>query len=216
MRTVLTNVVDTKEPGLVSKVNSFSTSGLNLQIDWDHNIKEIVVISNQIPENLETTLCSLIDKNYTITVFPEFTTTWLSQSETYVINNYPDPKVDTSFLNNIRNMNHNLSSKELVRVLSHALVWDYCVKVQKPVIVVEAGSVPTKLLEVHIPRNSIINLSSVSLKQINQNWHSFQGLESYAIDQFIAKQLLSYLYAQGIRDNITTMIRDDLFCICEI
>ena len=210
MRTIMTNIVDTRAEGIIHGANTFSTQGLNLAVDWQHNINEIVVISDQVAENLEKTLTSLYSLDYTITVLPEFT------SNLKQIDEYADPKVDTSFLMHIRNMHHNLKPSQVCRILNHALVWNYCVKQQKPVIVVEAGNIPVRLIDVHIPRNSIINLTNKPLLQVNKNWLSFQGLESYSIDQFVAKQLLAHLYTQGIRDDLTVMIRDDLFCICEI
>lgn len=214
MRTIITSIVDTRNLGVLHGANKFSTTGLELAVNWEHNVKEIVVISNNSPEKLKTTLTSITansvySSGYNVTVLPEFT------SVAGEIQEYANPKVDTSFLMNIRNMQHNLKPDQVCRILSHALVWNYCVQQQHPVIVVEAGSVPISLLDVHIPRNSIINLTDKPLNQINKNWWSFQGLESYSIDQFMAKQLLAQLYTQGIRDDITVMIRDDLFCICE-
>jgi len=210
MRTIMTGIVDTKATHILHGANTFSTQGLSLAVNWEHNVKEIVVISDEIPENLEKTLTSLYSLDYTITVFPKFT------SNLKQIDDYVDPKVDTSLVMNIRNMHHNLKPDQVCRILSHALVWNYCVQQQRPIIVVEAGNVPVKLLDVHIPRNSIINLTDKTLNQINRNWLSFQGLESYSVDQFVCKQLLAHLYTQGIRDDITVLIRDDLFCVCEI
>lgn len=206
----MTSIVDTTATHIIHGANKFSATGLNLAVDWQHNIKEIVVISNQVPESLEKTLTSIYGLNYAVTVFPEFTCTGTQ------VNDYQDPKVDTSFLMDIRNMHHNLKATQVARILSHALVWNYCVKQQQPVIVLEAGNIPTSFPEVHLPRNSVINLSNKPLLEINKNWYSFQGLESYSIDQFVAKQLLAHLYTQGIRDDLTVMIRDDLFCVCEI
>jgi hypothetical protein len=209
MSTIMTNIVDTKATHIVHGANKFSATGLGLAVNWEHNIREIVVISDQKPENLEKTLTSIYSLGYTVTAFPEFTATGTKLDE------YSDPKVDISFLMNIRNMHHNLKATEVTRILSHALVWNYCVQQQHPVIVVEAGNIPNKLLEVHIPRNSIINLTDKPLLEINKNWYSFQGWEAYSVDQFVAKQLLAHLYTQGIRDSLTVMAREDLFCICE-
>lgn len=206
----MTSIVDTTATHIIHGANKFSAVGLNLAVAWQHTIKEIVVISNQVSQNLEKTLTSIYGLNYVVTVLPEFTYTGTQ------VNEYPDPKVDTSFLMNIRNMHHNLKANQVARVLSHALVWNYCVEQQQPVIVLEAGNIPTSFPEVHLPRNSVVNLSNKPLLEINKNWHSFQGWEAYSIDQFAAKQLLAHLYTQGIRDDLTVMARDDLFCICEI
>lgn len=216
MNTLLTNIVDITDPLANNDVNKFNTTGLKLAVGWNHEVKEIVVISDQIPENLENTLIDIFKQKYSITVFPQFTARWDVTTATNIIDTYPDCHVDTGFINNIKNMNHGLSSKAICRVLSHALVWDYCVKAEHPVIIMEAGSVLTNALEVHIPRNSIINLSNSGLNNVNVNWNSFQGIDCYSVDQFVSRQLLNHLYNQGIRDSLTKMIRDDLFCICEI
>jgi hypothetical protein len=216
MRIINSDISDVTNNNVTNKFSSFITSGLNLAVNWQNIVTEVVVLEDQDSANLKITLTSLANTDYKITILPKFTTTWDVASKAHVVDSYPDPKVNISFIENIRNMRHKLKPKDLCDILSHAVVWNYCVQVQHPVIVIESGATLSKSLHTHIPRNSIINLTNKPIKTTNFNWKSFQGTSCYSVDQFVCKQLLSYLYTQGIRDDITTMIRDDLFCICEI
>jgi hypothetical protein len=204
---------DTADVRISGSKHRFVTQGLGLEVDWENTIKEVVILTSDRDIDLETTVTSIMDKPYNIRLLPVFTSTWNDTSQTHVINSYSDNKINTDFIRRIKNMRHDMDHKDLCRILSHAVAWNYCVQKEHPIIIIEAGNVLTKSEQVHLPRNSVLNLTNKPLNQVNENWHSFQGFECYSVDQFVTRQLLQYLYSQGIRDKLTVMVRDDLFCI---
>jgi hypothetical protein len=206
-------IKDTTDVRINSGKSRFLTQGLGLKVDWENTIKEVVVLTSDRDIDLEITIASLANKPYGIRLLPAFTGTWNLSTQTYVINDYSDKKINTEFIHRIKNMRHDMDYKKLCRILSHAVAWNYCAQKEHPIIIIESGNVLTTSEQVHLPRNSILNLTKKPLNAINNNWHSFQGFECYGIDQFVSRQLLQYLYSQGIRDELTVMIRDDLFCI---
>lgn len=208
MKVLHTDIVDSNDPIVNSGQSRFITSGLGLEVGWENLVKQAVVIDNGDKSAVDASIASAVNKGYTYVVMPSVISTWNVKNKHHVITG-----TDAEVINNIKNMRHNMRHQELCQVLNHAQAWNYCVQKEHPVIIIEAGTLLNTRVDVHIPRNSIINLTNKPLKQINENWHSFQGVECYSVDQFVSRQLLAMLYTQGIRDPLTTMIRDDLFCI---
>lgn len=209
-KTLQTDIVDTNHPEIETGRWKAITRGLGLKVEWENTVSHAIIIPDIYgdSEPIDVSVNSAVSKGYTTTVMSPITGSWNIKNKIHDITGS-----DSEVINSIKNMRYDMNYQDLCQVLNHAQAWNYCVQKEHPVIIIEAGTVLNTRVQKHIPRNSIINLTNKPLKQVNENWHSFQGVECYCVDQFVSRKLLAMLYTQGIRDKLSTIIRDDLFCI---
>lgn len=204
---LITEITTQENPKATTNLNKFKTNGL--KVSWDTEVKDVFLISdiNKDKTLSEQNASSL---GYNITIPDTFKTEWnMPDRQFFIIK----PNTEVSWVTSIINMNCNLGGTCIARILNHMLAWDYCIKVGRPIIVLEAGSIINVPIYEHLPRNSIIDINNKDLYYVNNNWASLKGVDCYCVDQFMAKKLFNHILDQGIRDPLHIFIRDDLFTI---
>lgn len=136
------------------------------------------------------------------------------------------PKGESDVMNLMRVTDHYLTRGEVACALSHISLWNHCVQIDRPVVVLEHDAVMVKPYTQHAVHNSICYLGSV--EQVEEGWgvfmtppHASDGqnyhfmcrAHAYAIDPVVAKNLLSYVIQHGICTSLDRLIRTDLFPI---
>lgn len=147
-------------------------------------------------------------------------------------NGIDDDIVSPSHLKNdsvmrlIKVTDHYLTRGEVACALSHISLWSHCIKIDRPIVILEHDAVMVKKFERYESYNSIVYLGGQ--EWVKQQWkiypippHASEGpnyhficrAHAYAIDPQIAKNLLSYVIKEGISAPIDIMMRADLFNI---
>ena len=126
----------------------------------------------------------------------------------------------------IKVTNHYTTRSEIATALSHISLWVECIRLDKPIIILEHDAIMVQPYYEHKVFNSIAYLGSI--EQYSQGWevtptplHASDGpnyhficrAHAYAIDPIVAKNLLSYVIKYGITASLDMMIRADIFPI---
>lgn len=120
----------------------------------------------------------------------------------------------SSWVNFVKIINHNLTYTEAAKILDHMNAWTYGLNLNKPVIVVEAGTLFTsKPPAVHMPYQSIISLSSTKPLEYNTNLHCVNNTYSYSIDPLAALECFSSFLKEGLYDTLEKMLRVDKYAV---
>jgi len=134
------------------------------------------------------------------------------------------PKGESDVMNLIRVTDHFLTRGEVACALSHISLWNHCIQIDRPIVILEHDAVMLKPYTQHAVHNSICYLGSV--EQVKKGWgvymtppHASDGpnyhfmcrAHAYAIDPVIAKNLLVYVIQHGIFTSLDRMIRADIF-----
>lgn len=129
-------------------------------------------------------------------------------------------------MNLIRVTDHYLTRGEVACALSHISLWNKCVQLDAPIVILEHDSVMLQAYKQHHVYNSICYLGSD--EQVNHGWavmptppHASEGpnyhficrAHAYAIDPIIAKNMLAYVIKYGINCSLDMMLRADIFPI---
>lgn len=129
-------------------------------------------------------------------------------------------------MNLIRLTNHYLTRGEIACALSHISLWNRCVQIDRPIVVLEHDAIMLNAYNTHSVFNSICYLGGH--EQVNMGWqvlptppHASDGpnyhficrAHAYAIDPAVAKNMLAYVIRNGINTSLDMLIRADLFPI---
>ena len=122
-------------------------------------------------------------------------------------------------------MNEWLTPSETACFLSHASLWAKCVELDKPIIIFEHDAVLIKPYKTHYALNSIVYLgckyqlerndTRMIYGQLNPNYRFMYCAHAYAIDPYVAKNLLSHVIKYGITTSADAFIRGDIFTIMQ-
>lgn len=125
----------------------------------------------------------------------------------------------------IKIMNKLLAPSEIACFLSHASLWAKCIELDRPIIILEHDAVLIRSYKNHLGFNCIVYLGSkyqlekndhrMIYGQLNSNYRFIYCAHAYAIDPYIAKNLLSQLIKYGITTSLDAFIRGDLFTIIQ-
>ena len=139
----------------------------------------------------------------------------------------PDHLKDNPFMSMLKVDNQFMIKAEVACALSHISLWAHCVKIQKPIVILEHDAIMIeKIRMVKIP-NSIVFMGcnewhkngyggiSPPLYNYGLNKRFIMRAHAYAIDPFIAKNFLSEILKRGIWDAFDVMIKSDLFNITQ-
>jgi hypothetical protein len=141
-------------------------------------------------------------------------------------NTIMQPTHHTPIVDLIKITNHYLTRGEVACALSHISLWAKCVLQDKPLVVLEHDAIMIAPYKEHGLTNSICYLGGT--EQARQGWkvlptppHGSDGpnyrficrAHAYAIDPWVAKNMLSHVIKFGIHISLDMMIRADIFPI---
>jgi hypothetical protein len=121
---------------------------------------------------------------------------------------------------------HYLTRGEVACALSHISLWNKCVQLDQPIVILEHDAVMVNPYLRHAVFNSIAYLGGH--EQVNLGWqvlptppHASDGpnnhficrAHAYAIDPAVAKNLLAHVIKYGICAPLDILIRSDVFPI---
>ncbi|NBW19415.1 MAG: hypothetical protein EBR82_66720 [Caulobacteraceae bacterium] len=136
------------------------------------------------------------------------------------------PAHHSQVMNMIKVTDHYLTRGEVACALSHISLWAKCVEQDKPIVILEHDAIMLQPYLQHSVYNSICYLGCH--EQTQQGWavmptppHASEGpnyhficrAHAYAIDPFVAKNLLAHVLQMGIQTSLDMLIRSDLFPI---
>jgi hypothetical protein len=122
-----------------------------------------------------------------------------------------------------------LSQTEVACALSHMSLWAYCIKIDRPIVVLEHDAIMLTSVQTHPVYGCIVYLGCI--EQVKSGWpvlptppHATHGpnyhficrAHAYGIDPAVAKLLLSYVIRHGICESLDLMLRADLFPIVQL
>jgi hypothetical protein len=136
------------------------------------------------------------------------------------------PENHSEVLNLIKVTDHYLTRGEVACALSHISLWNRCVQIDQPIVVLEHDAVMLQPYVNHAVYNSICYLGSV--EQVKKGWeimptppHASEGrnyhficrAHAYAIDPAVAKNMLAHVIKFGICAPLDIILRADIFPI---
>lgn len=134
------------------------------------------------------------------------------------------PSHHNAIIDLIKVTDHYATRSEVATALSHISLWAHCVRIDKPIVILEHDAIMLKPYTYHQVYNSIAFLGSK--EQYEQGWqvmatppHASEGpnyhficrAHSYAIDPAVAKNMLAHVIKYGIFAPLDIMIRADIF-----
>jgi hypothetical protein len=134
------------------------------------------------------------------------------------------PEHHNDIMKMIKVTDHYLTKGEVACALSHISLWVKCILDDRPMVILEHDAIMLRPYTSHGVYNSICYLGGV--EQAEQGWavrsvppHASDGpnfhfmcrAHAYAIDQFVAKNMLSHVLKMGIHISLDMMLRTDLF-----
>ena len=140
----------------------------------------------------------------------------------------PPPK-ESDVLNLIKVTDHYLTRGEVACALSHIGLWNHCVQIDRPIVILEHDAIMLKPYTMHQIFNSICYLGAK--EQVDEGWgvfptppHGSEGpnnhficrAHAYAIDPTVAKNLLAHVIRYGICAPLDILIRADIFNIHQV
>jgi hypothetical protein len=133
---------------------------------------------------------------------------------------------DSDFMSLIKITDHYLTRGEVACALSHISLWLHCVKIDRPIVILEHDSVVVKKFDRHETYNSIVYLGGNEWARSGwpilsipphasegPNYHFICRAHAYSIDPQMAKNLLAYVLKMGICAPLDIILRADLFHI---
>lgn len=117
-----------------------------------------------------------------------------------------------------------LTRTEVATALSHISLWVECARLDSPIVILEHDAIMIQAYPRHNLLNSIaylgceeqftdkLTITPTPVHAANgPNYHSIYKAHAYAIDPFVAKNLISHVIKHGICAPLDLMIRADLF-----
>lgn len=131
-----------------------------------------------------------------------------------------------SFMRMLKVTDHYLTRGEVACALSHISLWAHCVKIDRPIVILEHDSIVVRKFEMMSTYNSVVYLGGSEWAV--QGWkmypippHASEGpnylficrAHAYAIDPVVAKNLLAHVLKMGICAPLDIIMKADLFNI---
>jgi len=124
----------------------------------------------------------------------------------------------------IKVTDHYSTKSEIATALSHISLWTHCVRIDKPIVILEHDALMLKPYTYHQVYNSIAFLGSREQQELGwqvlptpphategPNYHFICRAHAYAIDPAVAKNMLAYAIKYGINAPLDIMVRADIF-----
>lgn len=137
----------------------------------------------------------------------------------------PDHLRDNAFMDMIKVTDHYLTRGEVACALSHISLWNHCVLIDRPIVILEHDAIMIERFDYHVNYNSIIYLGGQEWKDgwdmlpvpphatDGPNCHFICRAHAYSIDPTVAKNMLAHVLKLGICDPLDIMLRTDLFSV---
>lgn len=138
----------------------------------------------------------------------------------------PDAMIGDSIMNSLKLTNHDLSNSEISCALSNISLWVHCMKIDKPIVILEHDAIMLNRISNLATYNSIVylgcaewaeqglNIFDIPLHGTDgHNNHYMLRTHAYAIDPQVAKNLVCHVLRMGIYNIVDRMMRCDLFNI---
>lgn len=149
---------------------------------------------------------------------------WDAYDGTQDVIKVPDHLGSSDFMKMVRLTDHYLTKTEVACALSHISLWVECMKLDRPIVILEHDAVMVQPYKSHMLYNAICYLGG--REQFFGKWpvyatppHGSDGpnlhficrAHAYAIDPAIAKNMLAYILKMGIHEALDIMLRADIF-----
>lgn len=134
------------------------------------------------------------------------------------------PKHHNAAMELIKITDHYATRSEVATALSHISLWVHCIRIDKPIVILEHDAIMLKPYTYHQVYNSIAFLGSREQQELGwqvlptpphasegPNYHFICRAHAYAIDPAIAKNLYAHVVKNGIFAPLDIMIRADIF-----
>ena len=140
---------------------------------------------------------------------------------------YPEKLKNQDHFRFLKLMNDRLTITEIAAVLSHYSLWCECIRLDKPIVVLEHDAIMISPYRSHDAFNQIVYLGNLDQYRkgmwpsfpphsaANTNYRFICRAHAYAIDPASARQLVSHLIKFGITAPADMLIRADIFPIVQ-
>jgi GR25 family glycosyltransferase involved in LPS biosynthesis len=141
----------------------------------------------------------------------------------------PDHLKDDMFFRIFKITDHYMTRGEVACALSHISLWYECVKLDRPIVILEHDAIMTRKFTMFNAYNSIVYLGGAEWAlhgwpiyplppqaSDGPNTKFICRAHAYAIDPKIAKNLLAHVIKMGICSPLDIMIRVDLFNVTHL
>lgn len=138
----------------------------------------------------------------------------------------PEHLKDDSVMSMLKVTNHYLTKSEVSCILSHISLWLRCIKLDRPIVILEHDAIMVKKVQQLGSYNAIVYLGGVEWASNSFNIcdippHGSEGpnvhficrAHAYAIDPQVAKNLVAHVLKMGIYTSADCIMRTDLFNI---
>jgi hypothetical protein len=205
------------QAGAILKTRS-EVKGLNLPLVVEDIIDTVLIISGPYMERAKQSVENLGYKPVIVSSFyyPDKFVPNISledyYSESFSCVEMPKGFVENSWPYQVKLFGQHLSYSDVCRIFNHMTAWDYSIRTNKPVIILEHDSILHDRHDLMHPRfNSINMLSDIFYHQHNDNWVCAAGVHAYAIDCRVAKRLFNKIMSEGMINPLELMFRVDEF-----
>ena len=140
---------------------------------------------------------------------------------------YPEHLKNQDHFRFLKQMNDRLTVTEVAAILSHYSLWCECIRIDKPIVILEHDAIMIAPYTSHDGFNQIVYLGNLEQYQKGM-WPSFPPhsaatknykficrAHAYAVDPASARQLVSHLIKFGITAPADMLIRADIFPIVQ-
>jgi len=140
---------------------------------------------------------------------------------------YPEHAVGKPHYKWLKQMNDKLRLTEVATILSHFSLWSHCVEIDQPIVILEHDAVMVSPYSRHPGFNQINYLGNYE-QWVDQRYPDFPPhaaatdnnrficrAHAYAVDPYIARQLVSHVIRFGLSAPADMLIRVDLFNIVQ-
>lgn len=194
-------------------------SGMNLAAQVHDDLNQVLVISGPT-QHLSTTLAKNL--GYDVALLSSFffpdTCAGITikdyNSDIFRVINAPNDYTKADWPYQVKMSSQHLTYYEVCRILNHMAAWDYSIRTNKSVIILEHDALLTRKHERVYPRFNAINmLADTYFHSHNTNWVVGAGVHAYAIDCRAAKKLFNKVMNEGLINPLELMFRIDEFNI---
>lgn len=140
----------------------------------------------------------------------------------------PQHSIGKDWVEWVKQYDLELSVTEVACVLSHMSLWAHCATINKPIVVLEHDAIMLQAYYNHIGYNQIAYLGCIEQARLgwqvsptppqaakNEHYRYMLRAHAYAIDPFVARNLLAYFIKYGICESLDISIRADQFSIIQ-
>lgn len=202
------------QASIKSKVD---VSGLNLPLSVKDDIEDVIVFEGPCARRA---IDSANNLGLNVIVLPSFF--YADKFAGISVRDYnadvfskiiaPKNYTEDSWPYHVKLLSQNLTYYDVCRILNHMSAWDYSIRTNKPIIILEHDAVLFQKHDFIYPRFNAINmLGDNFLHYHNNNWICGKGVYAYALDCIAAKALFNKIMYEGLINPLELLFRIDEF-----